>query len=160
MKESARIAALRALAAGVAVVGVGTGTGASGAAMAAGAAPARPVVIVPQQAVVARETPPHNGTGMSTAYRYSDGVAGRSMEFRVRALHPGASIGEHVLSHDEIYYVLSGEGDLIADGVVTRIAQGTAVYIYTGNNVGIRQAGSDDLVLAIAYPLTGKGTAR
>src|SRR5690606_28807857 len=43
MKESARIAALRALAAGVAVVGVGTGTGASGAAMAAGAAPARPV---------------------------------------------------------------------------------------------------------------------
>ena len=150
MRKSARIAAALTLAASVA---------GAGSAVAGGAAQ-RPVVIVPQEAVTSREVPPHNGTGMSTAYRYSDQAEGRAMEFRVRALHPGASIGEHVLTHDEVYYVLSGEGDLIADGKVTRIGKGTAVYIYTGNDVGIRQVGAEDLVLAIAYPLAAKGAAQ
>lgn len=115
-----------------------------------------PVVIVPQNEVISREPGPHNGTGMTTAYRYSDRAPGRAMEFRKRALHPGASIGEHVLTHDEVYYVLSGMGDLTADGKVTRIGPGTAVYIYTGNNVGIRQVGKEDLVLIVSYPTKTK----
>jgi len=124
------------------------------------AAPQRSVIIMPQDSVKSEQPPPHNGTGMSTAYRYSDQAPDRSMEFRVRALHPGASIGEHVLKHDEVYYVLSGQGDLIADGKTTRVKQGTAVYIYTGNNVGIRQVGSEDLVLVIAYPIDAKGAGK
>jgi mannose-6-phosphate isomerase-like protein (cupin superfamily) len=116
----------------------------------------RPALVIPEAGVTAREPGPHKGTGTTTAYRYSDRAAGRKMEFRKRALHPGASIGEHVLSHDEVYYVLSGEGDLVADGKVSRVGPGTAVYIYEGNNVGIRQVGTSDLVLIISYPVAAK----
>ena len=100
-----------------------------------------------------RQVPPHNGTGMSTAYRISDVAPNRSMEFRKRVMHPGASIGLHVIAHDEVYHVVSGEGDVTSDGVTTRMKAGDTAYLYDGNNVGITQVGEEDLVLIIAYPL-------
>jgi mannose-6-phosphate isomerase-like protein (cupin superfamily) len=75
------------------------------------------------------------------------------MEFRKRVLHKGAAIGEHPIDHDEVYYVLSGEGEVTSDGAATRIAAGTAAYLYRGAQVGIRQVGETDLTLIIAYPL-------
>ena len=116
-----------------------------------GAAP--PAVIVSEKEVVRKEPPPHNGKGMSTAYRISDAVPNRSFEFRKRVMHRGAEIGLHVLTHDEIYYVLGGEGEVTADGVKRLLVPGMAAYLYTGSNVGIRQTGRDDLTLIIAYPL-------
>ena len=68
-------------------------------------------------------------------------------------MHPGSSIGLHVIAHDEVYYVLSGEGVVTSDGVTTRVVAGDAAYLYDGSNVGITQVGADDLVLIIAYPL-------
>ncbi|WNO55129.1 cupin domain-containing protein [Stakelama saccharophila] len=102
---------------------------------------------------VTREVPPHHGTGMSTAYRISDQMPNRSMEFRKRVMHPGASIGMHVIAHDEVYYVVGGTGELTVDGRVSTVRAGDAAYLYDGNDVGIRQTGDDDLVLLIAYPL-------
>lgn len=99
------------------------------------------------------QVPPHDGTGMSTAYRISDVMPNRSMEFRKRVMHPGSSIGLHPIAHDEVYYVVSGTGEVTADGKVTAVGPGDAAYFYDGNNVGIRQTGKDDLVLLIAYPL-------
>ena len=64
--------------------------------------PAGDAVIVRGQDVMVRQAPPHNGEGMSTAYRLSDAAPGRNMEFRVRVMHPGASIGLHPISHDEV----------------------------------------------------------
>ncbi|QJE74801.1 cupin domain-containing protein [Aerophototrophica crusticola] len=110
-------------------------------------------MVVREADTMVRQPPPHNGTGMSTAYRISDGVPNRAMEFRKRVLHPGASIGLHVIAHDEVYHVLSGEGDVTSDGVTTRVRAGDTAYLYDGNNVGIRQVGEQDLVLIIAYPL-------
>ena len=75
------------------------------------------------------------------------------MEFRKRVMHPGASIGLHVIAHDEVYHVVSGEGDVASDGVTTRMKAGDTAYLYDGNNVGIAQVGDEDLVLIIAYPL-------
>jgi hypothetical protein len=40
-----------------------------------------------------------------------------------------------------------------SDGVETQVGAGDAAYLYDGNVVGIRQAGDEDLVLIIAYPL-------
>ena len=59
-----------------------------------------PAVFVNEGDVKRAEVPPHNGKGQSTAYRISDAAPGRSMEFRKRVLHKGASIGLHVLTHD------------------------------------------------------------
>jgi len=112
-----------------------------------------PAVIVKEADVMRREPPPHGAIGMSTAYRISDAAPNRTMEFRKRVLHRGAAIGPHPIDHDEVYYVLSGEGEVTSDGAMTRIAPGTAAYLYRGAQVGIRQVGEADLTLIIAYPL-------
>ena len=115
--------------------------------------PAGDAVIIRGEDVMVRQAPPHNGQGMSTAYRLSDAAPNRNMEFRVRVMHPGATIGLHPIAHDEVYYVVSGVGDVTADGVTSRLNAGDAAYLYDGEVVGIEQVGAEDLVLIIAYPL-------
>ena len=112
-----------------------------------------PAVFVNEADVVRREPPPHNGKGMSTAYRISDVAPNRTLEFRKRVLHKGASIGLHPLGHDEVYYVLSGAGDVTSDGVTRRLTAGGAAYLYKDANVGIVQVGDEDLTIIIAYPV-------
>lgn len=110
-------------------------------------------VIVDERDVCRDEPPPHGEIGMSTAFRISDAVpAPRAMEFRKRILHPGAAIGLHPLGHDEVYYLLSGEGDVTADGVTTRLREGMTAYLRAGAVVGIRQAGERPLALIVSYP--------
>ena len=113
-------------------------------------------VFVNEADVVRREPPPHNGTGMSTAYRISDAAPNRTMEFRKRVLHRGGSIGLHVIGHDEVYYVVSGTGEVTSDGVTKRLGPGGAAYLYKGANVGIRQVGDEDLAIIISYPVADK----
>ncbi|MDL2357864.1 MAG: cupin domain-containing protein [Pseudomonadota bacterium] len=115
------------------------------------AAPA--MVIVREEDVKRDEPPPHGAIGMSTAYRLSDAApAPRSMEFRKRVLHADAAIGLHRIDHDEVYYVLSGDGDVTADGVTQRLAPGMAAYLYKGATVGIKQLGKEPLAIIVSYP--------
>jgi len=119
--------------------------------VAGAAAPA--MVVIDEAATVREEAPPHGAIGLSTAYRISDAVpAPRSFEFRKRALHVGAAIGLHPIDHDEIYYVLSGTGVVHSDGEEKELKAGTAAWLYKGAKVGIRQTGSEPLILIIAYP--------
>jgi mannose-6-phosphate isomerase-like protein (cupin superfamily) len=110
-------------------------------------------VIVDEAQVMKREPPPHGAIGMSTAYRMSDAVPNRTMEFRKRVLHVGAAIGPHPIDHDEVYYVLSGEGEVVSDGKAARLTPGMAAYLYKSAVVGIRQLGDKDLTLIISYPI-------
>jgi len=117
------------------------------------ASAAPPMVVIDEADTVREEPPPHGAIGMSTAYRISDAVpAPRSMEFRRRVLHPGAAIGDHPIAHDEVYYVLSGEGEVVSDGTTVTLRKGMAAYLYAGAVVGIRQSGVQPLSLIIAYP--------
>ena len=120
------------------------------------AAAAPPMVVVDEKSVIRQEAPPHGVIGMSTAYRISDSVPNRTMEFRKRSLHVGAAIGEHVIAHDEVYYVLSGEGEVLSDGTAAALKPGMAAYLYSGAKVGIKQVGGEPLVLIISYPVIGK----
>ncbi|MEW5687537.1 MAG: cupin domain-containing protein [Pseudomonadota bacterium] len=124
------------------------------AAPAAAAGPA--AVIVDEKTVVRDEPPPHGKIGMSTAYRISDAVPNRAMEFRKRVLHVGAAIGAHPIDHDEVYYVLSGEGVVESDGKTAKLTPGMAAYLYRSAVVGIRQTGPEPLALIISYPLPPK----
>ena len=118
---------------------------------------APPMVVVNEGDVVRQEAPPHGAIGMSTAYRISDVVPQpRTMEFRKRVLHKGAAIGLHPIAHDEVYYVLSGEGEVTSDGVSQRLRPGMAAYLYYGAVVGIRQMGNKPLSVIISYPVTPK----
>ncbi len=117
----------------------------------AAAAPA--MTIIDERQTRREEAPPHGAIGMSTAYRISDAAPQpRAMEFRRRILHRGSAIGEHPISHDEVYYVLSGEGEVISDGQRARLTRGMAAYLYKGAVVGIRQLGRRPLSLIISYP--------
>jgi mannose-6-phosphate isomerase-like protein (cupin superfamily) len=99
------------------------------------------------------EPPPHGAIGMSTAFRISDAVPlPRAMEFRRRMLHPGAAIGAHPIDHDEVYYVLSGRGEVISDGVKAMLEPGMAAYLFRGAVVGIAQVGKAPLDMIISYP--------
>ncbi|RSZ58995.1 cupin domain-containing protein [Massilia atriviolacea] len=120
-------------------------------AMAAGPA----MVVVREDDVKREEAPPHGAIGMSTAYRISDAVPGpRAMEFRKRVLHAGAAIGLHKIDHDEVYYVLAGEGEVTSDGSTARLAPGMAAYLHQGATVGIRQLGTEPLSIIVSYPVT------
>ena len=125
----------------------------AGSALPLAAQEVRPMVVIDESATVRDEPPPHGAIGMSTAYHISSVVPGRTMEFRKRVLHPGAAIGEHPIDHDEVYYVLSGEGEVVSDGQTARLGPGMAAYFYTGAKVGIRQLGDAPLALIISYPL-------
>ncbi len=119
--------------------------------------PAPPMVVVTEADVMVREAPPHGAIGMSTAYRISDAAPQpRQMEFRRRVLDVGAAIGEHLIAHDEVYYVTSGTGVVISDGVEAALHSGMAAYLYDGAIVGIRQTGEEPLSLIIAYPVEPK----
>ncbi len=113
---------------------------------------ALPMVVVDEADVVREEPAPYGATGMSTAYRITDVVPQRTMEFRKRVLHRGSAIGVHPIAHDEVYYVLSGEGEVISDGTRARLGPGMAAYLYAGARVGIRQTGEEPLTLIISYP--------
>ena len=113
----------------------------------------RPMVVIDEAAVKRDEPTPHGQIGTSTAYRISDAVPGRTMEFRKRVLHVGAAIGPHPLTHDEVYYVLSGEGSVSSGTARQPLKPGMAAYLYTGATVGIRQVGTMPLTLIVAYPV-------
>jgi mannose-6-phosphate isomerase-like protein (cupin superfamily) len=118
---------------------------------------APPMVVINERDVVREEAPPHGAIGMSTAYRISDIVPQpKTMEFRKRVLHKNAAIGLHPIAHDEVYYVLSGEGEVTSDGITQRLRPGMAAYLYDGAVVGIKQVGRKPLALIISYPVAPK----
>jgi mannose-6-phosphate isomerase-like protein (cupin superfamily) len=125
------------------------------AAAATDAKSAPPMVVVQEDKVIVREAPPHGAIGMSTAYRISDAAPQpRRMEFRRRVLDVGAAIGEHPISHDEVYYVTAGRGVVVSDGVEAEVGPAMAAYLYEGAVVGIRQVGEEPLSIIIAYPVS------
>jgi mannose-6-phosphate isomerase-like protein (cupin superfamily) len=116
-------------------------------------AAAAPLVVIDETSTKRDEPPPHGAIGMSTAFRISDAAPQpRAMEFRRRILHRGAAIGEHPIAHDEVYYVLDGEGEVVSDGQKAILKKGMAAYLYKGAVVGIRQLGRKPLSLIISYP--------
>jgi len=88
---------------------------------------------------------------VTTAYSFFARAPNLQLVFRKRALHRGAAIGYHHQDVDEIYYILSGTGELTLNGQRSMVGPGTAVLTRPGSSHGLRQVGSDDLVLIIAY---------
>lgn len=94
---------------------------------------------------------PHEGEGRTTAYPFFAQADGFDIVFRQRSLHPGASIGDHTNDKDEIYYVLSGRGELMLDGRRREVAAGDAILTRSGSRHGLRQLGEEDLTIIVVY---------
>ena len=97
------------------------------------------------------EPGPHAGTGTSTAYPFFADEPGFDLVFRKRALHPGSSIGLHRNDKDEIYYVLSGRGELLLDGKRREVGPGDAILTRNGSTHALEQRGKEDLVIIVVY---------
>ena len=110
-----------------------------------------PAVIERDSTLAKSEPGPHNGGGQTTAYSFFAHAPQLGLVFRKRALHAGAAIGYHRQDEDEIYYVVSGTGVLTLNGVDSIVGPGTAILTRPGSSHGLRQQGSQDLVIIIAY---------
>ena len=113
--------------------------------------PVSPTVVVAERDIAVRQPGPHQGEGMTTAWPFFADATGFDLVFRKRALHPGATIGGHVNDKDEIYYVLSGRGELALNGSIREVGPGDAILTRSGDSHGLRQLGDEDLVIFIVY---------
>ena len=110
--------------------------------------------IIQHDADIAKHEPgTHNGGGETVGYSFFDKTPGMKFVFRKRALKPGSGIGYHEQKEDEVYYVLSGRGIMTLDDKPTEIGPGTAVLTRPGSSHGLKQVGSEDLVILISYEL-------
>ena len=108
--------------------------------------------IVEHDSDIQRTEPgPHAGGGQTTAYSFFEKAPKLDLIFRKRALKPGSGIGYHLQTEDEIYYVLSGHGVMTADGKNFDVGPGTAILTRTGSSHGLKQTGTEDLVIIINY---------
>jgi len=108
--------------------------------------------ILEHDADVAKAEPgTHKGGGETIGYSFFAKAPGLRMIFRKRALKPGSGIGYHEQKEDEIYYVISGRGVMTIDGKSFDVTPGTAVLTRPGSSHGLKQAGTEDLVILINY---------
>ncbi len=113
--------------------------------------------VIETDTLVATPQPgPHDGGGETMGYPFFSGVPDLKFVFRKRALHPGSAIGYHEQERDEIYYVMSGRGELTMNGRKSIVGPGTSILTRAGSSHGLRQTGEGDLVIFIVY---GKGSA-
>jgi mannose-6-phosphate isomerase-like protein (cupin superfamily) len=108
--------------------------------------------ILEHDADVAKTEPgTHNGGGETIGYSFFASAPKLALVFRKRALKPGSGIGYHEQKEDEIYYVLSGRGMMTIDGKSFEIGPGAAVLTRPGSSHGLKQIGSENLVIMINY---------
>jgi mannose-6-phosphate isomerase-like protein (cupin superfamily) len=109
-----------------------------------------------EKEIAASQPGPHNGGGNTTAYNFFSKAQDFKLAFRKRVLHPGSAIGYHLQKEDEIYYVLSGEGQMEMNGKTFEVHAGDAVLTRPGSSHGLKQTGKEDLVIIINYIQTPK----
>ena len=111
--------------------------------------------ILERDAEVATPEPgTHNGGGQTIGYSFFKRAPGLRLVFRKRAFKPGSAIGYHEQKEDEIYYVLSGRGIMTVDGKSFEVGAGDGVLTRPGSSHGLKQAGTEDLVILINYEQT------
>jgi mannose-6-phosphate isomerase-like protein (cupin superfamily) len=108
-------------------------------------------VIERDDQIAQKQNGPHDGGGTTTGYSFFSSVGAMDYVFRKRALHPGSGIGYHEQKKDEIYYVLSGKGELTMNGKKSIVGPGTAILTRSGSAHGLKQLGEEDLVIFIIY---------
>ena len=74
-----------------------------------------------------------------------------SLALGVARVPPGAALEPHRHDQTEVYFVLTGAGELTVDGRTRRVQAGTAVYIPGGAVHSIACSGSDELCFAYVF---------
>lgn len=101
--------------------------------------------------IAVKQAGPHDGGGTTTAYSFFSQAKNCKLVFRKRVLHPGSSIGYHLQNADEIYYIVSGTGEMKMNGETFRVHAGDGILTLPGSSHSLTPTGKEDLVVIINY---------
>ncbi len=101
--------------------------------------------------LASKQPGPHDGGGNTTAFNFFSKATSCRLVFRKRILHPGAAIGYHPQTENEIYYIISGTGEMKMNGKTFLVNGGDAILTFPGSSHGLTQTGKEDLVMIINY---------
>ena len=71
------------------------------------------------------------------------------MVFRKPVLHPGSAIGYHLQKEDEVYYIISGTGEMQMNGKSFTVKTGDAILTRPGSSLGLKQICNNDLTIKL-----------
>jgi mannose-6-phosphate isomerase-like protein (cupin superfamily) len=111
----------------------------------------QPSILEHEKDIARNEPGTHNGGGNTTGYSFFSKADSLKMVFRKRVLHPGSAIGYHLQTEDEVYYIISGTGEMQMNGKSFTVKAGDAILTRPGSSHGLKQIGNDDLAIIIAY---------
>jgi mannose-6-phosphate isomerase-like protein (cupin superfamily) len=97
------------------------------------------------------EPGPHEGGGNTIAHRFFKSATNSKLQFTKRILQPGSAIGYHLQKDEEIYYIISGTGEMTMNGKMFPVQTGDAILTFGGSSHGLKQVGKEDLVMIINY---------
>ena len=103
--------------------------------------------------IAKQEAGTHNGGGNTIGYSFFSQAKDLKLVFRKRVLKPGSAIGYHLQKEDEVYYIVSGEGEMKMNDKTFKVRAGDAILTRPGSSHSLQPTGNDDLILIIAYEL-------
>ena len=101
--------------------------------------------------IAVTEPGPHKGGGNTIAHKFFKNASTSKLQFTKRILKPGSAIGYHLQKEEEIYYIVSGAGEMSMNGEIFTVQAGDAILTHAGSSHGLKQTGKNDLVLIINY---------
>ena len=114
--------------------------------------PADEAFVLERDADVAKPGPgPHNGGGSTVGYSFFEKAPGYKMVFRKRVLQPGSAIGYHLQPVDEVFYILTGTGEMTINDQKMTVKAGDAILTRGGNSHGLVPRGTEPLAVVIVY---------
>ena len=93
----------------------------------------------------------HGGGGNTIGYHFFSKAKELNLVFKKRILKPGAAIGYHLQKEDEIYYILSGSGEMQMNGKTFPVKPGDAILTRPGSSHGLINNSNGDLTIIINY---------
>jgi mannose-6-phosphate isomerase-like protein (cupin superfamily) len=93
----------------------------------------------------------HKGGGETIGYSFFAKAKDLNLVFRKRVFKPGSAIGYHLQKEDEIYYIVSGTGEMQMNGKTFPVKAGDAILTRPGSSHGLKQTGNEDLTIIINY---------
>ena len=111
----------------------------------------QPYILEHEKDIAKNEPGTHNGGGSTVGYSFFSKADSLKMTFRKRVLHPGSAIGYHLQKEDEVYYIITGTGEMQMNGKSFPVKAGDAVLTRPGSSHGLKQTGKGDLVIIITY---------
>jgi len=67
----------------------------------------------------------------------------------IAQLSPGKQLEAHVDPMEEIYFIMSGEGEMTLDDETRHVATGDAIWIPTGSRHGLSNTGKGDCIILV-----------